>query len=95
MVAGIQNCQFKVERQTWVFHNGNTSPQKLQPGLNRHVVAVVDCYFVFHYDVRDIMIHKYPMQYLEGDRQDELKYTLRVEKVYCVKLIFQYFKRTG
>ena len=70
MVVGIQNSHFKVEQQTWVFHNGNTSSQKVQPGLNRHAIAVVDKY-IFHYVVNDGKIHKYSIQYLEGiDKTD-------------------------
>ena len=46
------------------------SPQKAQPSLNRHVVAVVDG-LIYHYDVHNGMLYKYQLQYLMGNRQEE------------------------
>ena len=49
VVVGIQKSHFKVKKETWVFDAGATSPQTIQPELNRHAVTVVDGPF-YHYD---------------------------------------------
>ena len=88
LVAGIQNTHFKVGQYTWRLGNGERCPEKTQPGLNRHVVAVIDGLFI-HYDIHNGSLFKYPLQYLVGDRQEEKKYLVRVKKVYGVKPKFQ------
>ena len=75
------------KKETRVFNAGNTSPQKTQPGLNRHAVEIVDGVF-YHYDRHNGTIHKYSLQYLVG-RQDERKYLIRLKKVYSVRPKFQ------
>ena len=81
IVVEIENSHFKVGKQTLLFIDNNTSPQNTQPGLNIYALAVIDGFF-YHYDIHDDTLHKYSLQYLVGDRQKELKYLLRVAKVY-------------
>ena len=61
LVAGIQNTHFKVGQYTWRLGNGERCPEKTQPGLNRHVVAVIDGLFI-HYDIHNGSLFKYPLQ---------------------------------
>ena len=88
MLVGIHNSCFKVEQQTWVFNDGDTSLQNSQSGLNRHAVAVVDGMF-YHYDGHDETLHQYQLLDLFGDRQQKQKYLIQIEKVYSVKPKFQ------
>ena len=80
MLVGIQNSRFKVEKQTWVLIDGDTSPQNSQPGLNIHAESVVDGMF-YHYDGHDATLHQYPLLDLIGDIQEEQKYLLQIEKI--------------
>ena len=67
LVVEIQNTQFKVGQQTWTFGNGDTSPEKKQPGLNRHTVAVIDGHY-FHYVIHNGTLYTSPLHCLVGDR---------------------------
>ena len=71
-----------------MFVNGDTSPEKKQPGLNRLVVVVIDG-LLFHYDIHNGTLYKYPLHYLVWDRQEEMKCLVRNEKIYGVKPKFQ------
>ena len=72
-----------------MFNNADTTPRNEQTGLNRNAVVAVDGLF-YDYDVHDWTLHKYQLIYLVGDRQEKLKYLLRVGKVYCVNRQFQH-----
>ena len=76
--VGIKNTHFKIEQQS----------RRLQPGLNRHAVAVIDDLFI-HHNIHNESLFKYPVQYLVEDRQEEKKYFVCVEIVYQVKQKFR------
>ena len=63
LVVGIQNTHFIVGLQTWRLVNGERIPEMTQPGLNRHVVAVIDDLFI-HYDIHNGSLFKYSLHCL-------------------------------
>ena len=70
-MVGIQTTHFTVEKQSWRFETGNAYPEQQQPGLNRHVVTVIDCGY-FHYDIHDGKLHRYPLKYLVGKKNKSI-----------------------
>ena len=59
--------------------------------MNRHAVTLIDGGF-FHYDIHDGKLHRYTLKYLVGERQEEHKYLVRVQKI--MKFVLN-FRRNG
>ena len=77
LVVGIQNPYFTVGQQSWRFETRNACPEQQQPGLNRHAITVIDG-TLFHCDIHDGKLYRYPLKYLVGNRQEEQKYLVRI-----------------
>ena len=58
-----------------MFNEGDISQQKTHIGLNKHALVVVNGRF-YHYDGYDGTLHKYPLLYLVGEKQEESKYLI-------------------
>ena len=91
LLVGIQNPQFTVGKQSWRFETLYACPENQQPGMNRHAVTLIDGVF-FHYDIHDGKLHRYSLKYLVGERQEEHKYLVRVQKF--MKFVLN-FRRNG